>query len=134
MVDDDCAVRETRGIGQVLLLGLVGGGQSIYNSRSPRACILTHAAANYKQPKSFKIKLRISKTPAIQPTSFGQFLKKLRTEKQFSQRELARLAKVSHDSIRNWEKERFFPKKESLARLAKVFQVEETTLIEHQQN
>ena len=97
-------------------------------------CMDTHAVANYKQPKSFKIKLRIPKTPAIQPTSFGQFLKKLRTEKQFSQRELARLAKVSHDSIRNWEQDRFRPKKESLVKLAKVFQVEETTLIEHQQN
>jgi len=40
---------------------------------------------------------------------------------------------VSHDSIRNWEKDRFLPGKESIIKLAKVFQVEELTLTEHKQ-
>jgi len=63
------------------------------------------------------------------PTSFGKYLKKLLTEKQFSQRELARLSKVSHDSIRNWEGDRFFPEKESLAKLASFFQIDEQFLL-----
>ena len=78
--------------------------------------------------KFFKINFRIPKNPPVQPTSFGQFLKKLRTEKQLSQRELAGLLEVSHDSIRNWEKDRFLPGKESIIKLAQVFQVEELTL------
>ena len=58
---------------------------------------------------------------------------KLKTEKQLPQRELARLAKVSHDSIRNWEGHRFFPKKESLVKLFLFFQVDEETLLSFKQ-
>ena len=94
----------------------------------------TRAVANENNLKCFKINFRIPKVPPIQPTSFGQFLKIMRFDKKLSQRALARLLGVSHDSIRNWENERFFPKNESFAKLAKVFQVEEATLIEHQQN
>ena len=89
----------------------------------------THAVANCNHLKSFKINLRIPKAVPIQPTSFGQFLKKLRTEKQLSQRELARLLKVSHDSIRNWERDRFLPGKESIIKLAKVFQIDQDILL-----
>ena len=60
---------------------------------------------------------------------FGKCLKKLRIEKQLSQRELARLAKVSNDSIRNWEGDRFFPEKESLAKLASFIQIDEQFLL-----
>ena len=83
--------------------------------------------------KPFKINLCIPKIPPIHPTSFGKFLKKLRLDKKLSQRGLARLLDVSYDSIRNWEGDRFLPKRESLEKLAKVFQMEESTLIEHQQ-
>ena len=69
----------------------------------------TRAVANRNHLKSFKINFRIPKVSPIQPTSFGQLLQKLRLEKQLSQRELARLLKVSHDSIRNWERDRFLP-------------------------
>ena len=69
----------------------------------------TRAVANCNHLKSFKINFRIPKVSPIQPTSFGQLLQKLRLEKQLSQRELARLLKVSHDSIRNWERDRFLP-------------------------
>ncbi len=91
-------------------------------------CMHTHAVPNCNHLKFFKINFRISKKPPIQPTSFGKYLKKLRTEKQLSQRELARLSKVSHDSIRNWEGDRFMPKKESLAKLASFFQIDEKFL------
>jgi len=83
-----------------------------------RNCMHTRAVANCNHLKSFKINLRIPKVPPIQPTSFGHFLRKLRLERQLQQRDLARLLGVSHDSIRNWEGDRFLPKKESLANLA----------------
>ncbi len=70
----------------------------------------TRAVANCNHLKPFKINLCIPKVPPIQPTSFGQFLKKLRLDKKLSQRGLARLLDVSHDSIRNWEGDSFLPK------------------------
>ena len=85
----------------------------------------TRAVANDNNHKFYKINFRIPKVPPIQPTSFGKYIKKLRTENQLSQRELARRAKVSHDSIRNWEGDRFLPKKESLAKLASLLQIGE---------
>ena len=50
-----------------------------------------------------------------------------------SQRDLAKLLDVSAESILRWEQDRFLPGKESIIKLAKVFQVEELTLTEHKQ-
>ena len=96
-------------------------------------CTHTHAVPNCNNLKFFKINLRISKFLSIELTSFGQFLKKLRQERNLSQRDLAKLLDVSAESILKWEKDRFLPGKESIIKLAKVFQVEELTLTEHQQ-
>ncbi|TDI81048.1 MAG: XRE family transcriptional regulator [Caldithrix sp.] len=71
---------------------------------------------------------RIPKHPPIQPTSFGQFLKKLRTEKRLSQKELAKLFNVSDESIRNWEKDRFLPKSAFLERIGQFFQIDKKEL------
>ena len=89
----------------------------------------THAVANYKHHKFFKIKFRIPKKQPIQPTSFGQFLKKLRLEKQLLQKDFAKLLSVDVQTIRNWERDRFLPKRESLVKLAEFFQVDKKTLL-----
>ena len=87
-------------------------------------CMHTHAVANDNDPKFFKISFRIPKTPPIQPTSFGQYIKKLRVEKQLSQRDIARLLSVWYDSIRNWEKDRVVPRKDSMKKLTGIYQVD----------
>ncbi len=84
----------------------------------------TRAVPNCKHLKFFKINFRIPKKPPIQPTSFGQFLKKLRRERQLQQRDLAKLIDASVQSIRNWEADRFLPGKESMAKLASFFQID----------
>jgi len=81
----------------------------------------TRAVANDNNLKCFKINFRIPKVPPIQPTSFGQFLKIMRFDKKLSQRNLACLVNVSHDSIRNWEKDRLLPNHASQEKLAKFF-------------
>jgi len=88
----------------------------------------TRAVPNNNNHKFFKINFRIPKIPPIELTSFSHFLRKLRQERKLSQRDLACLLGVSHDSIRNWENERFFPKKQSLAKLASFFQIDEKFL------
>ena len=103
---------------------------SIYISRSPQHCNRTRAVANYNHLKFFKINFRIPKIPPIQPISFGQFLRKLRFDKKLSQGDLARLLGVSHDSIRNWEGDRFLPNRKSQEKLAKIFGLNAGTLSE----
>ncbi len=87
----------------------------------------THAVLNCNKLKFFKINFSIPKNPAIKPTSFGKYLKKLRIERQLSQTQLARPSKVSHDSIRNWQGDRFFPRKASLIKLADFFQIDKAS-------
>jgi len=94
------------------------------NSRSPELCKGTHAVPNCNHLKFFKISFRIPKIPPIQPTSFGQFIRKLRLERQLQQRDLAKLIDASVQSIRNWEADRFLPGKESMAKLASFFQID----------
>ncbi len=76
-----------------------------------------HAVPNCNHLKFFKINLRIPKSPPIQPTSFGQFLRKLRLERQLQQRDLAK-------------KDRVLPGKESIIKLTMVFQVDGTAFNE----
>ncbi len=56
------------------------------NSCSPDVCNLTRAVPNCNHLKFFKINFRIPKNPPITPTSFGQFLRKLRLDTKLSQR------------------------------------------------
>ena len=76
---------------------------------------------NCNHLKFFKINFRIPKVPPLAPISFGEYIKKFRIEKQLSQRDLANLLAISHDSIRNWEKDRFLPNQTSQEKLAKFF-------------
>ena len=88
----------------------------------------THAVANCNHLKFLKINFRISKVPPIKHTSFGKYLRNLRQEKKLSQRDLAQLLKVSDDSIRNWEGDRFLPKKENLAKLVAFFEIDDISV------
>ena len=89
----------------------------------------TRAVPNCNNLKFFKINFRIAKSPVIKPTSFGQFIRKLRRERQLQQKDLAKLIDASVQSIRNWEADRFLPGKESLAKLASFFQIDEQFLL-----
>ena len=45
------------------------------------------------------------------------------------QKDFAKLLSVAVQTIRNWERDRFLPKKESVAKIAKFFQIEEKFLL-----
>ena len=75
--------------------------------------------------------------------TFGEKLKKLRTDKELTQEELAEILYVSRTAISKWESGRGFPNIESLKAIAKFFGVtvdallsgeELITLVEQEQN
>ena len=75
--------------------------------------------------------------------TFGEKLKKLRTDKELTQEELAEILYVSRTAISKWESGRGFPNIESLKAIAKFFGItvdtllsseELITLAEHEQN
>jgi DNA-binding XRE family transcriptional regulator len=90
----------------------------------------THAVANYKQPKFFKISFRIPKEPPIQVTSLGSYLRKLRLERGLYQKDVAKVLGVANDSITYWENDRCVPKKDNLIKLMKFFEIDEESFFE----
>ncbi len=82
------------------------------------SCTVTHAVANYKQPKALKITFRVSRFPA---TTLGQRIRKRRLEQGLMQVELAGLLGVNPRTIVNWEKDRTRPGSPELENVVQSF-------------
>lgn len=54
---------------------------------------------------------------------FSRMLKEIRTDKNLTQLQLAKLLNVSDSSIRHWENHNIQPNYETLCKLAKIFDV-----------
>ena len=65
-----------------------------------------------------------------EPKTFGEYIRKLRILKGWSQRELASRIGAQHSTIVNWEKSRYVPRRKTVVRLVKVLDADPWAAIE----
>ena len=76
-----------------------------------------HASLSGEKRELREIRFRVSRYVLIDVSTFSGFLRQKRLEKGLTQEKLAKIIKVTTQSIRNWEKKRSLPSKELLERI-----------------